>query len=93
MSKSLKDRSREDWQATQDRGTLDVSELSLGALLRIADASERMALRYTELIEARDYWKNRAASTEQTLARARRRMSALNGVITRLKKQHRERPE
>lgn len=65
-------------------GTLE--QIQIGALQRIADATEKMASNYTALQNDRDlymrWWKEQKAYS-QKLAR---RISALQGVITKLKK-------
>jgi hypothetical protein len=61
--------------------------MNLGCLMRIADATEVMAKNYNDLIAERDKikrWYNGAFETAKSL---RRRISALRGVITKLRKQ------
>ena len=70
----------------QDTETLTIEQLTMGCMLRIADAVELMAKNHAELIRDRD----RAVSSEKCwrdeAARIGRRNSALRGVITKLKK-------
>lgn len=67
-------------------GNGTVEHIQIGAVLRIADATEKMALRYTELIDkaARLDRSNDYLRTENH--RQRLSISALKGQITKLKK-------
>lgn len=62
MKESYKNESRKNWHVEQG-GFLSEDQLKLGCLMRIADASEKIAASYD----------------------AMRRISALKGVITKLK--------
>lgn len=77
---NFQESSRKNW--TSDRS---VEHINAGSLQRIADAMEKVALNYDELLrdkkraeEARDYWRNRAD-------RLASRVSALKGVITKMR--------
>ena len=77
--------SLENWGCDEGVG-LTVEQINCGALLRIADATEKMAQRHTELIDRanrlqRDY--DRACERN---ARQERRIAALRGVITKMRK-------
>lgn len=49
---SMKDASRKNWAIVKDRlDDLSTLEIQLGAILRIADATEAMAKRHVELID------------------------------------------
>lgn len=65
---------------------IDLDKLKTGALLRIADATEKMAQNYDALLQAkksaeegRNYWRSESE-------RMARRINSLRGVITRMKK-------
>ena len=60
--------------------------LSLGCLQRIADATEKMAGNYTQLQSDRDWFKSRNEELRKSNSRMARRIAALQGVITKLKK-------
>lgn len=65
-------------------------DLKLGCLLRLADAIEKMSRSYQSLIDDRDlykrWWKNEQAENE----RLSRQVSALRGVITKMKNAEKE---
>ncbi|MCR4301261.1 MAG: hypothetical protein NUV51_06590 [Sulfuricaulis sp.] len=63
-----------------------IEQLYLGALQRIADATELMAKRYDELLRDRDYWKRLAAENDAACQGQSKRNAALQGVITKMKK-------
>lgn len=62
-----------------------IEQLNCGALLRIADATEKVALRHTELIRERDYWESRCRSVDAECNKLSRSNAALRGHIKRLK--------
>lgn len=85
-AKSLRGLSRTEWESSSEVVTRD--DIILGALLRIADATEAMAKSHTALvaekeqaIQSRNYYQ---AESE----RMARRIHALRGVITRFKRTH-----
>ena len=88
--KNYRDESRVNWGRNVEAGqTLNRDDLKFGALLRIADATEKMAQRHTDLMnsaklyqESADYWRRQYESME-------RRCRALKGQITKLKKKER----
>ena len=61
-------------------------DIQLGCLLRIADATEAMAKRHTELISQRDYFERLARDRADTIETLRRQRAALRGSITRMKR-------
>jgi hypothetical protein len=73
-----------DWGTTQS-GNLTLEQIQAGAILRIADAVEKMAIRYTELIDERDrlqrWYKEKTAHNEKLEHQVR----GLRGAITRMK--------
>jgi len=80
---SFKKRSKEDWGCQNE--SLTMKQIKLGAILRIADATELMAKRHVELIYDRDYWEKRAKRAEAERDRACRVASALRGHLKRAK--------
>lgn len=85
MSESYRKESRKDWIAV-GAAVPTLEQLQFGAIQRIADATELMAKRHSELIgekeraeNSRDYWRREAE-------RLSRRINALRGQITKLKK-------
>lgn len=82
--RGYREASKIDWG--RDSGDpLSLDQINAGALLRIADATEKMAQRHTELIRDRDYWERRARSAEDALDTERRRSASLRGHLKRAK--------
>lgn len=86
MGRNLKNASREEWVSREQKPSLD--ELKLGCLLRIADSTEKMTeniiqlqSRYEQMVRL-----YRQERTERLFQQ--RRVAALKGVITKLKKAH-----
>lgn len=84
--KSYRDESRANWGSITDKD-VSTEQIKLGALLRIADATENMAKNFLALQdelarvkESRDYFM-------QKCERYNRRQAGLLGTITRMKKQ------
>ena len=81
----LRDASRRNFSTRESRA--DHQEINTGSLQRIADAVEKMAANYDNLSANRDYWKRRAEENRECSQRLMRRVTALRGVITRMKRQ------
>lgn len=79
---TLREASRKDWT-----GKDTLQDINAGSLQRIADAAEKMALRYAELIEQRDRYKSMYVERGEAIARLERRLVAAKGQITKLRKQ------
>jgi len=62
-------------------------ELTVGAMLRIADAIEKMAGNYSAIIEERDRYKRYLEEERTRGKRAWHRIAGLKGTIARIKKQ------
>ena len=82
--RSYRDESRSNWGCT-DRAP-DASELKLGALMRIADATEVMAREYNRLIEQRDMYERLWRESRSCSERLARSNASLRGQITKLRK-------
>lgn len=82
--RSYREESRSDWGA-RDEGGFSLDQVNAGALLRIADAVEKMANNYDVMQRDRDFWKERALSAERRLDTERRRTAALRGSIKRMR--------
>ena len=76
-----RDASRKNWSSGD---TLE--EINAGSLQRIADATETMAQNYTSLQNDRDWYKKAWKEACDQRDNLWRRISALKGVITRMKK-------
>lgn len=83
MSESLKDKSRRNWSNDNNSN----ENIQLGCMLRIADATEKMAQRHTELIDQRDMYKRWYDEEAQRRKTIEYQLSAAKGQITKLKKQ------
>lgn len=66
-------------------GENTAGNINIGSLQRIADATEKMAADYTALQNDRDMYKRRNDDYEKKNAALHRKISALRGVITKLK--------
>ena len=82
MSQTLKDASRVLWTSNDPPA---FEQINVGSLQRIADATEKMAVRHTELMAQverlkcdRDFWRQQAEMDGK-------RISNLRGQITKLK--------
>jgi hypothetical protein len=84
-NKSWKDQSRINWEPAGTR-QITTEEIQVGALQRIADATEVMAKNHQNLIDERDRYKRRYEYEQKENQRMARRIAALQGVITKLKK-------
>jgi selenocysteine lyase/cysteine desulfurase len=81
MSEDTRATSRKTWNS----GTT-LADINAGSLQRIADATEKMAASYDSMRSSRDYWERRAKEETEAARRLVRRVNALRGVITRLKR-------
>uniref|UniRef100_UPI0039EDFC98 hypothetical protein n=1 Tax=Bordetella sputigena TaxID=1416810 RepID=UPI0039EDFC98 len=81
---NIRDISKQNF-TSQDGNTLQA--INAGSLQRIADATERMAQRHTELIRERDNYQRWYQQEEQAHARTSRRLRAARGTVTKLRKQ------
>lgn len=85
--KSYRDESRVDYGRHKDANDgMTEDELKVGALLRIADATELMARDRVQMEAALDYNRRRKEELSAQLATERRRTAALRGVIARMKR-------
>lgn len=85
MSNTFKDQSRVSWQPKENRQVTN-EEINTGCLQRIADATEAMAQGYIALQNQRDQYKRWYEQKSKESERMARRIAALQGVITKLKK-------
>lgn len=85
MSNSFKDQSRVSWQPVEDRQVTN-EEINTGCLQRIADATEAMAKNHIKLQYDLDQYKRWYEQERKSNGHMARRIAALQGVITKLKK-------
>jgi len=83
--RSYADESRKNW-GTSDPEPLTIEQIKIGALLRIADAVEKMASSYDTVRNARDFWESRAKDKQRTIDSLARSNAALRGVVKRMKR-------
>jgi hypothetical protein len=89
-SKSFKAESRINWTRTVDENiSLPDADIQLGAILRIADATEMMAKNYTELQNDLKWYEERYAEHHKEINSLRKSNAALRGHITRFKTKQR----
>lgn len=87
---NLREATKVQWVHIQNE--LDPSEypgdenIKLGCLMRIADASEKMASNYTQLQNEIDRYKRWYNEERDANEKLKRTISSLRGVITRLKR-------
>lgn len=80
----LREESKANWSSSTPKATVD--ELKIGCLQRIADATEVMAQNHRELQANLDMYKRWATERQDKINRLERKVSALRGVITRMKR-------
>lgn len=82
MFKSFREASKENYGRTLPPGTSMPDEgLKIGALLRIADATEKMAQGYDQLIRDRNYQRERKEALDRENSRLRRKVAAYKGML------------
>lgn len=84
MFKSYREESKINWGIATSQN-LTREQIQLGAVLRIADAVEKMAQNYDHLLSDRDWYKRRYKEQSLEISRLRRSQAALRGYIKRLK--------
>lgn len=83
MAESLREKSRHNWTNDDNRN----ENIQLGCMLRIADATEKMAQDRTKLIAERDNAERHTKYWRQVAERIELSNRSLKGQITKLKKQ------
>lgn len=85
--KSFRQESRSDYGVTASENyNLTNEQLQLGALLRIADASEKMATNYTDLQNRMDWYKRQYENAVRRSEKLQRQVNAYKGIVKKLKK-------
>lgn len=80
-----RDGSRKNWGTETSGDSLTVEQINCGAILRIADATEKMAARYTTLISEREWYERRYKEERAANERLNRSNAALRGHLKRAK--------
>lgn len=83
--KSCKKESKTDWGQIVE-GEIGRDQIQLGAILRIADATEKMASSYDDLRKERDYLNDRIEIFKKNIHFDEKRIAGLKGYIGRLRK-------
>lgn len=83
-TKTFKEISKGDWHAAN--GPVSNEQIKIGAIQRIADATEIMAQNHVRLQNERDQYKRWFEEESRRCEKLERRNAALQGVITKLKK-------
>lgn len=84
---SYREESKINWGVNLDEDQkLNFDGIQLGAILRIADASEKMAKNYQQLIDERDRYKQYYEQEQKINHSLRMQIIGIRGYITRLKK-------
>lgn len=84
--KSFREGSRKDYGVDSEDNGLTLKQLNTGALLRIADATEKMCLDREKLERDYQYMRDSRDRYRTQLDTERRRSAALRGVIARMKR-------
>lgn len=83
--KTLMDQSRVAWHNKNGQTGCSNEDIQTGAPQRIADATEKMATNYTQLQNERDKYKRWYEEQVRESEHLKKRISSLQGVITKLK--------
>lgn len=87
MGKSFIEHSKTPWELKNNNGEYPGDEnITIGCLQRIATATEAMAVNHVKLQNDYDYMRSQRDRYRQRYEESQRRISALKGVITKLKK-------
>jgi len=78
--------SRSNW-GTSSSDALSIEQITLGATLRIADATEAMAKSHTALIEEKERYKRWHEEKSAAYDRLERSYRAVRGHLTRIKRE------
>ena len=85
--KPYRKESKINWGTTVEENVpLDNDQIQLGALLRIADSLENMEQPFKKLLEDVEFYRNSARALSDRNESLKRRVAALQGVITKMKK-------
>jgi hypothetical protein len=85
--KRRREESRKNYGSNREENVgLISTEVQVGAILRIADATEKMAENHSDLIRDRDYYERRWMESQKVCERLRHQIAGLKGYIKRMKK-------
>lgn len=86
--KDFRDESRKSYGSAREQITIE--EIKVGALLRLADSIERMEKPYVQLLNDVERFRKRLREEKAENVILTRRIAALQGVITKMKKKNHE---
>lgn len=81
--KSYRQESRIDYGTTDENMTLE--QIQTGAILRIADAAEKMANNYAQILSDLDWYKKRYQQEKDKNEQLRKSVASYKGHLTRLR--------
>lgn len=85
--KSFRKESRSEYgREMQENEHFSLEQLNTGAFLRIADAVEKMSVNHDQLMRTAEYYQAQYKFSRQEISSLNRQISALKGVITKMKK-------
>jgi len=84
MAQTLRQKSKTEW--TTENHSYNVDDVKLGALQRIADATEAMAKNYNDLLRDVKLYKDMYQNQTKRRQQLERSNAALRGQITKLRK-------
>lgn len=82
--KNFKEESRKDWGSDQST-SLSIEQINCGAILRIADAAEKMVFKYTQMEKDLAWYKEQYSNKTREIERLNRVAAALRGHMKRTK--------
>jgi predicted nuclease with TOPRIM domain len=85
MFKSYREGSKTNWGSETGSEGMTLEQINTGCLLRIADATDKMAQRHTELIEQRDRFERWYKNEQKRVEYLERSNAALRGHLKRAK--------
>lgn len=83
--KSYRKESRINYGTSRNTDSLNLEELQTGCLMRIADATEKMASNFTQLQNEVERYKRIQAKHVSEIATLEKRVAAYKGLVKRLK--------
>jgi hypothetical protein len=86
--KTYKDQSLIGWYSSTQQNNPSLEQIQTGALQRIADATELVAKNYNQLQSDMEWYKGLYEQERESNRRMVRRIAALQGVITKMKKKY-----
>lgn len=90
--KSYREYSKTNWGIDTADENITIAQINCGSLQRIADAAEKIALRYTELIDKAerlqksvDYWRLQCDKRDRILSARKGQITKLRNTVKKMK--------